>query len=440
MVDRPDPRLPPLEAVVGCPVFAVDGELISVPGYHRAAKLYLYQPEGFHLPEVPMKPTPAEVAAAKSLIFDEWLGAVPFVGAADRAHAQAARLGPIVRRLIPGFTPFIVIVAPQAGSGKGLFANQVSIVITGEMCAVTTYTTDEDEMRKRITATLLRGHPLIVIDNVNDELNSAQLAAVATTEWWEDRQLGETRIVRVRNRAVVLITANNPVFSEEISRRSVPVRIDRKMDRPWQADGFKHTELCGWALENRPLLVHALVLLVRAWMAEGRPEFTGRVLGSFESWSRVIGGILLVAGVMGCLANTEDMYARADGRGREWREFIKAWWTDRGIKPAKVGELVNLVGRQGLLPSILKGKTFPARCSELGKALYSAREKRFDNLILEDQVDPHNKGASWKLIVVEVKATPPVPVQRELAPHWSDGTPLPEMGAEIDRGDDPDAY
>ncbi len=439
MQDRPDPKLPPLDAVIGCPVFAADGQLLVEPGYHRASKLWLHRPEGFVLPSVPLIPTAEEFAAAKALILEDWLVDFKFASEADRAHAIVALLQPLVRRLIPGLTPIFLIEAPSAGSGKGLFADQVSIIVMGENCAVTTYTTDEDELRKRITATLVKGRPVVLIDNVNDELNSAQLASVTTTDIWEDRILGYSQMVYLRNRATWLVTANNPTMTEELARRCIRIRIDRKIDRPWKLGGFLHDDLRAWAKEERPRLDHALLVLVRAWLAAGRPHCTGARLGSFETWSRIMGGILEVAGITGFLANTDEMYEQADAKGREWREFVRAWWAQHQAKPLKVGELVGLVARLGLLPTKLKGKSFPARCSELGKLLGADRGKRYEDLVLSDQTDSHTKTTSWQLLQVAPPAVA-TPAQRELIAHWSDAESMAAGSGEIDRGRDPDAY
>ena len=53
---------------------------------------------------------------------------------------------------------------------------------------------------------------------------------------------------------------------------------------------------------------------MRAWLAAGRPPGK-RILGSFESWAAVVGGILEHAGVPGFLQDTEQLYEAADVDG-----------------------------------------------------------------------------------------------------------------------------
>ena len=52
----------------------------------------------------------------------------------------------------------------------------------------------------------------------------------------------------------------------------------------------------------------------QAWIAQGRPS-GARIHGSFEDWSKVMGGVLAVAGIDGFLGNLED----GDGRVRRRR-------------------------------------------------------------------------------------------------------------------------
>jgi hypothetical protein len=68
-----------------------------------------------------------------------------------------------------------------------------------------------------------------------------------------------------------LVTANNPVFSREIARRVVRTRLDAKVDRPWERKGFRHANLLAWVREHRGEIVAAVLILVQAWVAAGKP-------------------------------------------------------------------------------------------------------------------------------------------------------------------------
>jgi len=56
--------------------------------------------------------------------------------------------------------------APTAGSGKNLLVEVTSVVATGRPALPVSAPRDDEEMRKRITAQLRRGTPIIVLDNI----------------------------------------------------------------------------------------------------------------------------------------------------------------------------------------------------------------------------------------------------------------------------------
>jgi putative DNA primase/helicase len=87
--------------------------------------------------------------------------------------------------------------------------------------------------------------------------------------------------------------------------------------------------------------VHAALVLVQHWMAEGRPLGTTRI-GSFEDWSAVMGGILGTAEILGFLENLDELYASADVEGEAWRSLVAAWHATHGEKEVSASVLFDL--------------------------------------------------------------------------------------------------
>ena len=156
---------------------------------------------------------------------------------------MAAALTPIVRELIDGPTPLFAMDAPTPGTGKGLLAETIGTLVIGTAPAVMSELRNDEELRKRITSVLLAGSPVILFDNVSRRLASGVLAAALTAPIWSDRRLGRNETVTVPNRAVWMATGNNLDLSSEIARRTVWIRIDPRMDRPWERTGFRHPRL-----------------------------------------------------------------------------------------------------------------------------------------------------------------------------------------------------
>jgi Domain of unknown function (DUF3854) len=397
--------VPHIRGLVHTPVFDASGSLNTTVGYQADTKLY-YHALGEPVPAVPIAPTPADIATAKRMLLGDWLVDFRFADEASRTHVIAASLTPLVREMISGPTPLFLIDAPIHGSGKGLLAQTLGMIVTGTAPAVTTQPRDQDEERKRITSSLRAASPVILIDNIKQRLDSPILAAALTSEMWTDRLLGASETLRLPNRALWLGTGNNVELDGEIGRRTVPIRIDPKIDRPWERTGFKHNPLLRWVSENRPLLVQALLVMVQHWVASGRPAFTGPTMGSFESWSEIVGGVLECCGIDGLLSNRDELYKRADSETEEWRDFIIAWWDVHGTNPVKAGELARLVRENELLPGLLatvRGELTDQKINtRLGKAIAKRRDRRIgDYYIRLPGRDTHQKGTLFALELAE---------------------------------------
>jgi putative DNA primase/helicase len=237
---------------------------------------------------------------------------------------------------------------------------------------------------------------IVLIDNVRDQLDAAPLAAALTARVWQDRVLGATRIVRLPVRCTWLATGNNVATSVEIARRTVASRIDSSQEHPWERSGFRHDPLIGWAQANRGNLCWAILTLARAWIAAGRPE-PGTRLGSFESWSHVVGGILSVAGVEGFLGNRSAVYAQADADGEGWRTFITIWWEQFKGNRVGVDELFALAKSERLLTELRGGRSDHGARTALGMSLSTMRDRRIGQYWLRDLGRGHGGGAMYRL-------------------------------------------
>ncbi len=399
MLEYIDESLPQLESVVSTPVFDLSGNLVQSPGYHREARLWLHRPRGFEPADVPAYPSTSQINKARALLLDDLLTDFPFAADSDRAHAVAALLLPFVRRMVQGPTPLHLVEAPTPGTGKTLLAEAISRIVQAKPAEVTTIENDEKENSKKITALLDLAPQVVLIDNIRIGLKSSQLAAVITSETWTDRVLGVTRMTSLPNNALWIATANNPSLSLEIARRCIRIRIDPRIDRPWKREGFKHDPLRNWVDRHRAELVHAVLTLVRAWIAAGMPE-GAHTIGSFESWARVIGGILEVADIPGFLCNTEELYEVADAEGNEWREFVAAWWNRFGDRWVSTGELFDLSVNNELLASITGDKSQRSQKTRLGKALSALRDRQFDTWRIKVRRERHSKQAEYGLEMV----------------------------------------
>jgi hypothetical protein len=398
----PDPDLPVLTRIVEAPIFAPDGSLSAMPGYNASSKVYYAPAPGFTVPTVPLQPTTADINTARDLLAVELIGEFPFVGDAEKANAVAVALGPFVRDMIQGPTPLHSIEAPSPGMGKTLLAELLTLPALGKPVTAMTEAREEDEWRKRVFAKLRTAPAALLVDNVKRRLESGALASAITSfPLWEDRILGFSEIDRVPVMCVWIMTGNNPAFSSEMTRRTVRTRLDAKVDRPWLRNGFRHSDIRGWAAANRSRLVWAALTLVQAWIAAGRPEGL-RVLGMFERWSKVMGGILDVVGIRGFLGNLDDFYEKSDAEGAVWRQFVASWWIDHGERAVAVAGLWPRATDAGL---DLGDKSDHSKKIRLGILLSAKRDSTFSIKIgdeegkLRIELGGSEHGANlWKLV------------------------------------------
>lgn len=254
----------------------------------------------------------------------------------------------------------------------------------------------EGEWRKRITAELLASPTTITIDNAV-ELDSASIAVVLTGSVWRDRVLGRSEMVSLPSRAVWSATGTNIELSAEIARRSILSRQDAHLAEPWRRSGFRHPELKKWVVEHRADVVWAVLTLVRAWLAAGRPP-GGVTLGGFEQWAAVIRGILDFAEIPGLLGNLSELHESPDPEDHAWEELVCQWWLNYQGEKVGVHELWALLQPGGQMPIDLELGPGQEKSQRIcfGKRLGKLRDK----VIAGYQIVPAGKrqrAQQWQL-------------------------------------------
>jgi hypothetical protein len=335
-------RVPVLEGVVEAPVLRPDGTVLDQAGYDLVTRLYYAPDPSLKMPDIADEPTSDHIEAAIGLI-DQAIGEFPFVDQASRANAIAALLTPIVRPAIDAPAPLALVDAPQAGTGKSLFAEVASIIATGRPGEMFSAPRDEDEWRKQITTALLSGTSVAVIDNVTYPLDNADLCKVLTETLHVDRAFRTQQKLVLPVRTTFIATGNNLRVTGDMPRRCYWIRLDAQTSRPFKRSGFKIPDLKEWVTHHRGELLAAGITLCHAWYVAGRPKPKCPPLGSFEPWSVTVGGILEHAGVFGFLENAEELYQSADDDSQQWEGFLLALDEAFDGDPFTVAQLVEKV-------------------------------------------------------------------------------------------------
>ncbi len=399
MVAGASPPLPRLHWVSSAPIVSDKGEIVAKDGFDEASGLYV-DLSGTDIPPIPTKPTTSNLAEAKEIIRGELLGDFPFATEGDATNAVAAMLNPIVRPMIDGPTPLHLVEASSPGSGKGLLCDVMAIASTGRRSQSMTEGNSEEEWRKRITASLVMAAPITLIDNVRKRLSAAALASVLTQDVWADRILGSSKIVTLPVKTTWYATGNNPALSDELARRCVRIRLTPDEEKPWERSQFRHASLADWAFAHRGELSWALLTMVRAWLVANRP-ISQRVMGSYERWVQVVGGILEHLGFEDFLSGADELYADAEREGIQWQSFMDDWWGSYGDQRVDVTKLLDLARQREELIELRSGRSERSIRTKMGLFLSRMRDRRFGQYIIRRPgVSEDTRASSYRLEMV----------------------------------------
>jgi hypothetical protein len=379
--------LPALRSLASCPVVTSSG-VRRTSGYDWDQRVYVNLPAD--VPEWtggdPVK-----------FIFEELLCDFPFDSDASRANTLALMMLPILRPVIDGPTPLHLIEAPTQGTGKSLLA-KVTLLSTLGQCGAMTVPKDEDSWSKKITSALVKGSPVIFIDNIAHKLDSESLAAVLTTTSWTDRILGQTSNVDVPNASVWVATSNNCKMSPDIARRTLYIRLDSEMEHPEERADFKHQDIVEFAMNNRLLILSALSEIAERWINKGR--LLGREkMGSFESWAKVVGGCLAANGVEGFLSNREQLQSSANDERDIWAAVFAHCYEHYLDFPQSTSVIYDDLKETDFLSELGLIKTDEANKRSLGLMLNHRVGKIYGGTKLERTKAEH-KSARFKFLQV----------------------------------------
>jgi hypothetical protein len=387
--------IPGLEQVVTVPVLMSSGDILSTPGYNAAARTFYARTVSDI--EVPDVVTIEDVKAALALILDELLVDFPFVSKADMAHALALMLLGFVRDLIDGPTPLSWIGAPDSRTGKGKLASCCLAPAFGVVSA-SQLSDQESERRKKISTELSKAVGAIKWDNVRGDVRSPALESALTESRWNDRKLGfnsgETASIDVPISVVWVLTANNATPGGDMRGRTVPINLDREVEDVgrWMPENGWHLPVPPevWALEHRAQLATACLTLCRYWWQQGQPgpAPSTAVMGGYEEWTRVIGGILHAAGVEGFLGNLASLDAADDDKdllGQVFRALFDAYGDEATTAATILAD--------GHLAKLWSDTSTP---TGMGMKLRSHKDKRADGLVL--RLVTTRKANAWRIM------------------------------------------
>jgi hypothetical protein len=335
-----------LRGATHTPMVRADGSILVQPGYDQATG-FLYLPE-VDVPPVPAEPTAGQVADAVALLrgtVDEFA----WLTEHDEANHLGLLLTPLLREMCPPPYKLGAYMAHQAGSGKSLLA-EIGRAVHGGVFR-TEMPADDAELGKSLTSILTQTTaPVVCFDNVSGILRSSRLAGLLTSPVYSDRVLGSTNSTEIPNDRLWTITGNNLSFGGDLVRRTIWVTINPDVENPHLRTGFRIANLAGWVREHRGEILHALLTLVAAWVAAGRPTPAAGSSDCYSRWITTVRGILGHAGIPGVFDHSESMQQQIGSDDEGWGDFLGEIHGEFAGRPFTARELADRLRWKGGAP------------------------------------------------------------------------------------------
>jgi hypothetical protein len=137
----------------------------------------------------------------------------------------------------------------------------------------------------------------------------------------------------------------------------------------------------------------------------GSPAPTTPVVGSFESWSTILAGILEFAGIVGFLGNRQEFYSKVDPTEAEWEAFYLGICSVFAERKFTALQLADRIRSDSDLREVLPEEFIDAFSDRMGGSLQRALGNAFrkkagtrfgdENIRIDRAGETRNKVAEW---------------------------------------------
>lgn len=377
-------RLPRIQTYAARPVFDADFVLRG-PGWHAGPGILVHGPA--------IDPWLPPALAAGDSAYDllpphlrQLLAGFCFATDADLINAVGLLLtGLLANHFVPIGKAVAIVDGNQPNLGKTLLIRVLGLLLDGIEPLPTAFNADDDELQKRICATL-RSSPqsVLLLDNAKvrtgTEVNSPTIEALSTAPEIVLRILGRSENFRRPNDLIWAITMNNAKASRDLVTRGLAIRL--AFDGDPAERSFTGPEPLAYARTHRFKILAELAGMVVRWVQNGKPR--SRHSHRLWQWAQLIGGILETAGLPGFLSNAtaaaiafnkdlERLSALAEAAIRHQGpvQFLNSWTDAQNAPPGEgrsAGAWAPLFQQAGVMMDGLDGCE-----SQHSKAIYLGR-------------------------------------------------------------------
>jgi hypothetical protein len=326
----------PLDAITRTPFYLADFSIVQ-PGFNRGRP----GSQVYYVGEAPL-------CATRFERLEQFLSVMQFATNADRTNFVGAMLTMPLRRHWPGEKPLIFITSTRSHSGKGTLTECLR---GGIPKAEISYQSKDWPMQNQFYQQVQAESDIgvVVIDNVRLD-SSGGGATFIRSAYWESfltnselklssSQSGEQ--LRMPNRFVVILNANDGKLSRDLLNRSLPIHLAPTCDPQDQQSPIGNPRL-EFLPQFGPQIDAEIRGMIERWKDAGMP-CDNSVRYPMANWAKTVGGILMVNGFTDFLANYRATASTADPV-REALAILGVSQLGEALRPAEWAELAVAQG------------------------------------------------------------------------------------------------
>jgi hypothetical protein len=362
--------LKPLRGVSSVPLIDAVGGIHDRPGYHPHSQMF-YDGSA-PLLQVPETVDHKMALRARDRLLEPFREFKWYPGTEEVALSVVlSYILTLITRFYYALAPLHAIGATVAGAGKGLVVETGNLLVRGHDAAITVPVSgreSNEELRKRITALLLRGVDSVLVDNIESVLGGPIWNALLTAGEWTDRILGGNDTASLPTRVTWAVTGNGISVRGDQIRRTVLATLDPNDEHPERRQFSRH--LPTWVLQHRGELLSAAFTILRGYRQAGSPQDGLKLLGRFEDWSRTVVGPIRWLGMPDPTDSQQGM-SEEDPEAERLHDLLLAIRGLFGMEPFTSSDLQAAVKNGGSAEDF-KLKPSGAELQKCRTALYEA--------------------------------------------------------------------
>jgi hypothetical protein len=330
-------HLAPLLGLARQPHLRNDGSLVRRSGYDKATGYFgIFDPNQYGVTDSPTREEAEQ--ALKEL--QDLLSEFAFASPQDEAAAISAMLTAAIRPSLAQ-APMFHIKAPQIASGKSYLTSIIAKLASPAAISAVAFPKNEEECQKLLLATLLEAPAAVIFDNLTSDLiPHKSLCSALTEESLTGRILGVSKTASVGTRVLFLSSGNNVDPIRDMSRRTITILLDPKVETPATRE-FKKDPLREINLRREHFVTQALII-VKAFISSGAPILNAKPFASYGQWSDWVRQPLLWLGLPDPAGAVFEQLAR-DPDHEHLGRLLDTWYKIFGSTPTMIREAVAKV-------------------------------------------------------------------------------------------------